>query len=79
MSTPPETQLRRLWRDPFTNRADWALVKVGDRIHGVHSRVDREPLRTAFEPRDAALVGKNSYAQWVFEALAVSAPSPAVP
>jgi type II secretory pathway pseudopilin PulG len=75
----PRRHLRRLWRDPFTNRADWALVKVGDRIHGVHSRVDREPVRTAFDARDAALVGKNSYAQWVFEALAVSAPSTAAP
>lgn len=72
----PRRHLRRLWRDPFTNRADWALVKVGERIHGVHSRVDREPLRTAFEPRDAALVGKNSYAQWVFEAQAAPPGAP---
>ena len=64
----PVRHLRRVWRDPLTNDTAWALVKAGDRIVGIHSRSTAEPLRTAFESRDAAFAGKASYNQWVFEA-----------
>lgn len=70
----PVRHLRRVWRDPLTNDTAWALVKAGDRIVGIHSRSMQQPLRTAFEPRDAAFAGKASYHQWVFEAGAASAP-----
>ena len=68
--------LRRAWRDPLTNDAEWALVKVADRIVGIHSRSKAEPLRTAFEPRDATFSGAASYAQWVFEASATAPLAP---
>jgi len=71
--------LRRAWRDPVTNDAEWALVKVADRIVGIHSRSKAEPLRTAFEPRDATFSGAASYAQWVFEASATAPLAPAAP
>jgi type II secretory pathway pseudopilin PulG len=76
--SPPMRHLRRLWRDPLTNHTDWALLKVGDRIVGVHSRSSKQPLRTAFEPQDAAFAGTDSYASWVFDASALPPPAAAV-
>ncbi len=73
----PVRHLRRVWRDPLTNDTAWALVKAGDRIVGIHSRSTAEPVRTAFESRDAAFAGKASYNQWVFEAGGASAPTAA--
>lgn len=73
----PMRHLRRLWRDPLTNRTDWGLLKQGDRIVGVHSLSPARPLRTAFEARDAAFAGTDSYAQWVFDASALLPPVPA--
>jgi type II secretory pathway pseudopilin PulG len=64
----PRTHLRRLWSDPMTGDAEWGLVRVGGRIVAVHSRDQREPIRTAFAARDADFVGAASYAQWVFMA-----------
>lgn len=64
----PVRHLRRLWRDPMTDSTDWALVVAGGRIVGVHSRDEREPLRTAFALRDAELAGASAYALWVFRA-----------
>ncbi|MGV3499138.1 MAG: type II secretion system protein [Hydrogenophaga sp.] len=71
----PRRHLRRLWRDPMTGSTDWGLVVVGGRIVGVYSRDTREPLRTAFAPRDAEFAGLASYSQWVF--LAAEAAKPA--
>lgn len=76
----PKAHLRRLWRDPITNDTDWVLVRLEGRIVAVHSRSDREPVRTAFASRDAAFTGLGSYAQWSFSAAEPrSAPSPATP
>lgn len=71
----PVPHLRRLWRDPMTNTTDWALVKPAGRITGIHTRHGGQPLRTAHEQRDAALMGTTAYSQWVFEA----EPEPAGP
>ena len=79
----PRAHLRRLWRDPFTNQADWVLVRQEGRIVALHSRSERAPLRTAFTRRDAAFAGLDSHAQWVFSAAeprAAAAPAtPATP
>jgi type II secretory pathway pseudopilin PulG len=71
----PVRHLRRLWRDPMTDSTDWGLVVAAGRIVGVHSRDEREPLRTAFARRDAELAGLGAYSQWVFRA--ADAPAPA--
>lgn len=73
----PLRHLRRLWRDPITNDTEWGLQKLGDRIVGVHSRSQAQPLRTAFEARDAVFTGTETYAQWVFDANAIPPPAPA--
>lgn len=74
----PVPHLRRLWRDPMTNDTDWALVKLDGRIVAVHSRSEREPVRTAFASRDAVFAGLGSYAQWTFSA-AEPRPAPSLP
>lgn len=69
--------LRRLWVDPMTGSTDWGLVRVGGRIVGVHSRDEREPIRSVFSSRDAELAGAATYAQWVFQAAAPATPGDA--
>jgi len=49
-SGPTRTHLRRLYVDPFTGRPDWALIRLGDRIVGVHSRARVEPMKRAGFP-----------------------------
>lgn len=64
----PVPHLRRLWRDPMTNETDWVLMRADGRIVGIHSRSEREPLRSFFKGANTAFAGLGSYAQWVFNA-----------
>lgn len=61
-----QRHLRRLYRDPMTGGFEWGLVRVGERIVGVHSLSQGLPFKSVFEPRDAALQGALRYDQWVF-------------
>lgn len=61
------THLRRLYRDPFTGRADWGLVRLGDRIIGVHSQARVEPLKRAgFLPVHSGFERARTVADWRF-------------
>lgn len=67
----PRHHLRRLWADPFTGRADWALLRDGrQRIVGVASRAQHLPRRVP--PPDVTVVaamgdGKRAtLADWHF-------------
>jgi len=64
----PRQHLRRLYADPMTGKADWALVELPDgRIAGVRSRSEAKPLKTGnFAPRDAAFEGAERYSDWKF-------------
>ncbi len=62
----PRRHLRKLYRDPMTGGVEWGEVKLAGRIVGVFSLSGSTPLRTVFEPRDAALQGATRYGQWVF-------------
>ena len=65
-STVTQHHLRRLYPDPITG-GDWALLMQGDRIAGVYSPSDAEPLkRTGFEPADSTFEDKKTYREWVF-------------
>jgi type II secretory pathway pseudopilin PulG len=70
--------LRRIYPDPMTGKADWAIVEApGGGIAGVHSRSEAKPLKTAgFAAPEAKFEGAESYSSWkfVFEPRA-SAPS----
>ncbi len=59
--------LRKLYKDPVTG-GDWVLVKVGDRIKGVHSPSEEVPLKQGnFPEAYQGFEGKTSYREWVFE------------
>lgn len=62
--------LRRVYRDPMTGQADWGVLREGERIVGVHSRSEHEPLRTGPLPDFIQVVsaggGPIRYADWVF-------------
>lgn len=75
----PVRHLRRVWRDPFTGKADWASVRAGDSIVGVHSRSTVRPIRTHGLPRELGpeAGGARSYSEWVFRPEAVPASAPA--
>ena len=62
----PRRHLRRLYKDPMDGSLAWGLVKSGDRIVGVHSRVHAPAFRTVFYRRDAAFIDKLHYDEWVF-------------
>jgi type II secretory pathway pseudopilin PulG len=71
--------LRKIYLDPVTNSANWALVKgANGEIVGVHSTSDDEPAKKAnFNFADIAFEGKTKYSEWVFTASIrhVSAPT----
>ncbi|MFM9436590.1 hypothetical protein ACFDR9_003675 [Janthinobacterium sp. CG_23.3] len=63
----PKRHLRRLYTDPTTGRAEWALVMREGRIVGVHSLSTRLPIKQDnFDDDDAGLRLKQRYADWIF-------------
>lgn len=71
--------LRRIYVDPMTGKAEWGLVRAGAFVTGVHSLSSQRPIKQDnFEPDDAALAGKQRYAQWVFGVPVLAAAASAV-
>jgi len=77
--------LRKVFLDPMTNGAEWALVKQADgRIVGVHSLSDGRPLKiSGFNEGAADFERAASYREWRFvyapaARQSTGAPSPAV-
>lgn len=67
--------LRRIPLDPVTGRAEWGLLREGDRIVGVHSLAGRPPLRRhGFPPALAAFEKAATLREWRF-----TAPPPGAP
>ncbi len=60
--------LRRLYPDPMTGAADWALVEApGGGFMGVASRSTRAPLKTGgFDEPDRAFEDARTYGDWKF-------------
>ncbi len=60
--------LRKLYKDPITN-SDWILIlDANQRIRGVKSKSDEEPLKKAnFLDEFKNFEGKTKYSEWVFE------------
>lgn len=62
-----QRHLRKVFYDPITRSNDWGLVMSGDRVVGVYSRSEDEPMKKAnFPLADAAFEGKKKYADWQF-------------
>jgi type II secretory pathway pseudopilin PulG len=63
----PVHHLRRAYPDPITGKADWGLLKAGDRIVGVYSLSEAEPIKkSGFSPGHQAFKDAASYKDWVF-------------
>jgi type II secretory pathway pseudopilin PulG len=63
--------LRRLYRDPLSNKADWGIVEAPNKggIMGVYSLAEGQPFKTGnFAARDIEFEGAGSYAEWRFVA-----------
>jgi type II secretory pathway pseudopilin PulG len=69
----PVRHLRRLYPDPVTGGFAWGTLRVGERIAGVYSLSEREPVKKAgFAPAYQHFNDKTSYRDWVF-AISLSA------
>jgi type II secretory pathway pseudopilin PulG len=69
----PDTRryLRRIYPDPMSGKADWVLLRQGQRIVGLHSRATGRPFKQdGFDKGNDAFVGAASYADWKFVAIA---------
>jgi hypothetical protein len=65
----PVRHLRRLYSDPITGSAEWGALRVGERIAGVYSLSDKEPVKQAgFGSDNEQFNGKTAYREWVFAA-----------
>jgi type II secretory pathway pseudopilin PulG len=63
----PVRHLRRLYRDPFDEQADWGLVQIDSGIAGVYSTSTAIPLkRRGFPGRLAQFEDAKDYKQWRF-------------
>jgi type II secretory pathway pseudopilin PulG len=63
----PVRHLRRLYRDPLDEQADWGLVKIDSGIAGVYSTSTATPLkRRGFPLRYAQFEDAKDYKQWRF-------------
>ena len=79
----PERHLRRIYADPLTGKADWALIEApGGGIMGVKSTSSATPIKSgAFGYRDRTFHGAKTYQEWEFfhESQAPAAPAGASP
>jgi type II secretory pathway pseudopilin PulG len=66
----PDTRrhLRKLYRDPLTNKPQWGLVRgPNNGIVGVYSLAEGKPLKQENFPKDyPEFAGAESYAKWQF-------------
>jgi type II secretory pathway pseudopilin PulG len=70
----PVHHLRRLYADPLTGSSEWGALRVGERIAGVYSLSDKEPIKQAgFAPGYEKFNGKTVYRDWVFAVDALAA------
>ena len=59
--------LRKIYSDPMTGSPEWGLLKLGERIVGVHSRSPGTPIKRAgFKPEDAGFEDSAAYSNWKF-------------
>jgi len=63
----PRRHLRKLYKDPITN-GEWDVIKdKAERITGVRSKSDKEPLKKAnFHEEYKLFEGKTKYSEWEF-------------
>ncbi|MEB0023900.1 type II secretion system protein [Actimicrobium sp. CCI2.3] len=64
----PQRFLRKLYTDPIGGGEAWGEIRLaGGQLVGVYSQSQGKPFKVAgFSQRDKALLGKESYSDWVF-------------
>ena len=64
----PQHHLRRVYNDPMTGKADWALVEApGGGFMGVHSVSEETPIKSGnFSVAEQAFEGAEHYTKWMF-------------
>ena len=63
----PVRHLRRAYRDPVTGSDEWGLLRLGDRVAGVYSLSQKEPIKQAgFAAGYQHFEGLKSYREWLF-------------
>jgi type II secretory pathway pseudopilin PulG len=63
----PVRHLRRLYPDPMTRDEEWGMVYIGDRISGVFSKSEAQPIKQAgFPSVYESFTGSASYRDWIF-------------
>ena len=63
----PKRHLRKVYKDPITN-GEWELIKdKAERIIGVKSKSEKEPLKKDNFPEEyKVFAGKTKYSEWEF-------------
>lgn len=63
-----ERHLRKIYRDPITDRNEWGLVKAPQGgIAGVFSLSEQRPMKQAnFSKQDEGFAGASKYSDWRF-------------
>lgn len=63
----PVRHLRRLYPDPITGRTEWGEVRVGERLSGVYSLSESQPIKQAgFPAAHENFKDRSKYRDWVF-------------
>ena len=64
----PQHHLRRVYSDPMTGKAEWALVEApGGGFMGVHSLSEETPIKSAnFSAKEATFADAENYTKWTF-------------
>lgn len=64
----PVRHLRKLYRDPMSGEADWALVEApGGGVMGVHSKSPQAPIKAAnFSLANQEFAKAQRYSDWKF-------------
>jgi type II secretory pathway pseudopilin PulG len=63
----PVRHLRRLYPDPVTGSAEWGLLHTGQRVAGVYSLSERQPVKHAnFAPGYEQFSTAKAYRDWIF-------------
>lgn len=71
----PVRHLRRLYPDPITGSSEWGVLHIGNRVSGVHSLSDKEPVKQAsFASGYAFFEGLKAYRDWSFAVSAAGHP-----
>ena len=59
--------LRKIYRDPMTGQAEWAVFVVNGQITGVYSKSQDTPFKSGnFRPADKTFEAAEKYGDWKF-------------